>query len=242
MPEDIRRYLEAENAYFAGQMADTGELQAALFNEMRGRIKEDDSSVPARDGPWAYSTRHVEGGQHPLHVREPSGGGGPEEILLDGNALAAGRAYFRIGGAFHSPDHRLLAWSHDDSGSEFYTLSVRNLESGHDLTDIVVDTSGGAVWSADARHIFYVRLDASHRPSRVFRHAVGTSPDQDVLVYEEADSGFFVSVGKTQSDRFIVIHSHDHETSEAWTVPADRPDAAPVLVAPRQAGTRIPAG
>ena len=119
LPADIRAYLEAENAYFAAQMADTEALQEALFEEMRGRIKEDDSTVPAPDGPWAYATRYVEGGQHPLYVREPREGGA-EKILLDGNALADGRAYFRIGGGAHSPDHRLLAWSHDDAGSEFY--------------------------------------------------------------------------------------------------------------------------
>ena len=233
LPGEIRAYLEAENAYFAGAMADTEALQTTLFEEMRGRIKEDDSSVPAEDGPWAYATRFVEGGQHPLYVRERRGGGS-EKILLDGNALAAGRAYFKIGGAFHSPDHRLLAWSHDDAGSEFYTLSIRDLQSCRDHADVIADTSGSAVWSADGRHLFYVRLDANHRPSRVYRHALGTSSGDDSLVYEEADPGFFVSVGKTQSDRFITIRTHDHETSEVWIVPADRPDASPRLIAARE--------
>ncbi|MBA3519988.1 MAG: S9 family peptidase, partial [Rhizobiales bacterium] len=126
LPDEIRAYLDAENSYFHSEMADTEALREELFREMRGRIKEDDSTVPAPDGPWAYASRHVENGQHPLHVREPRGGG-PEQVMLDGNALAAGRAFFRIGGTAHSPDHRLLAWSHDDAGSEFYTLSIRNL-------------------------------------------------------------------------------------------------------------------
>jgi oligopeptidase B len=235
LPADIRGYLEAENAYFREGMADTEALQEALFREMRGRIKEDDSTVPSRDGPWAYAVRTIEGGQHPLHVRMPRGGGA-EEIMLDGNALAAGHAYFRIGGAFHSPDHKLLAWSHDDAGSEFYTLSIRSLEGGHDLSDVIADTGGSAVWSADCRHLFYVRLDASHRPSRVFRHTVGTGREQDALVYEESDPGFFVAVGKTQSDRFVVIHASDHETSEERLIAADAPESAPVLVAARRAG------
>ena len=118
LPADIRAYLEAENAWFREQMADTEALRGELFREMRGRIKEDDSTVPAPDGPWAYAIRYVEGGQHPLHVREPRGGGA-EQVLLDGNALAAGRAYFKIGGAVHAPDHKLLAWSRDEAGSEF---------------------------------------------------------------------------------------------------------------------------
>jgi oligopeptidase B len=235
LPAEIREHLEAENAWFKAQMADTEALQEQLFGEMRGRIREDDSSVPSPDGPWAYATRYVEGGQHPLHVREKRSGGG-EEILLDGNALAAGRAYFRIGGTAHSPDHRLLAWSHDDAGSEFYALSVRNLETGADLADTIPDTGGSAVWSADGRYLFYVRLDDNHRPSRVFRHALATSPEHDVLVYEEPDPGFFVGVGKTQSESFIVIHSHDHETAEARVIPADSPESEPILIAARETG------
>jgi len=232
LAEDIHAYLDAENAYFAAAMADTDALQETLFKEMRGRIKEDDSSVPSPDGPWAYAVRYIEGGQHPLYVREKREGGG-EETMLDGNALGEGRAYFRIGGAVHSPDHRLLAWSHDDAGSEFFTLSVRDLENGSDLADLIPDTSGGATWSADGHFIFYVRLDANHRPSRVFRHKLGTSPEADVLVYEEQDPGFFVGIGKTLSRRFILIQAHDHQTSEVWMIPADTPETEPRLIAPR---------
>jgi oligopeptidase B len=233
LPAEIRAYLEAENAYFADAMADTAALQERLFQEMKGRIKEDDSTVPAPDGPFAYAVRTVEGGQHPLYVRAPRHGGA-EQVMLDGNRLAEGHGYFRIGGAFHAPDHRLLAWSHDTAGSEFYTISVRDLATGHDLADLVPDVAGGAVWSADSRSFFYVRLDANHRASRVFRHRLGTSAAEDVLVYEDPDPGFFVGVGKTQSDRFIVIDSHDHETAEVRLIPADEPEAEPRLVVARE--------
>jgi oligopeptidase B len=233
LPEDIRNYLEAENAYFAAAMADTTDLQEQLFREMRGRIKEDDSSVPSPDGPFAYAIRYIEGGQHPLYVRCKRDGR-DETILLDGNALAEGRAYFRIGGVAHSPDHRRLAWTHDDAGSEFFTLSVRDIEENRDLADVVVDTGGSAIWSEDGHHLFYVRLDKAHRPSRVFRHKLGTTQEEDTLVYEEPDPGFFVNVGKTQSRRFILIHSHDHETSEVRFIPADLPEAAPQVIAPRE--------
>jgi len=235
LPAEIRAYLEAENAWFRTQMADTGALQERLFAEMRGRIKEDDSTVPAPDGPYSYAVRYVEDGQHPLYVRERRGGGGGE-VLLDGNLLAAGRSFFRIGGTAHSADHRLLVWSHDAAGSEFYTLAIRDLETGHDLADVIADSGGAGVWSADARTLFYVRLDENHRPSRVFRHLLGTPAEADALVYEEPDPGFFVSLDKTQSQRFIVIHSHDHETSEVRVVPADAPEAAPALIAARQTG------
>jgi oligopeptidase B len=235
LPQDIRSYLEAENAYFAAAMADTEALQQTLFEEMKGRIKEDDSTVPSPDGEWAYAIRHVEGGQHPLYVRERREGGG-EEIMLDGNALAAGHSYFRIGGAAHSPDHKLLAWSHDEAGSEFFTISVRDLASRTDLADTLPDAAGTGVWSADSRHLFYVKLDANHRPSRVFRHRLGSSAEEDALVYEEPDAGFFVSLGKTQSKEFIVIDAHDHQTSEARVIPADEPEASPRLIAARETG------
>ena len=233
---EIRTYLEAENAYFATEMADTEALQETLFQEMRGRIKEDDSTVPAPDGPWAYAVRHVEDGQHPLFVREKREGGG-EQMLVDGNALAEGHAYYKIAGASHSPDHKRLAWAYDDAGSEYFTLRVRDLESGADLPEIITDTGSGGVWSADSRHVFYVRLDENHRPSKVFRHVIGSDPESDVLVYEEPDPGFFVHIGKTQSGRLVVIHAHDHETAEARIIPADEPEAEPKLIAARETGT-----
>jgi oligopeptidase B len=232
---DIASYLEAENAWFKEQMGDTRALQEMLFKEMRGRIKEDDSTVPAPDGKWAYAIRYVEDGQHPVLVRQRREGGG-EAVLLDGNQLAEGKAYFQLAGASHSPDHRLIAWASDEAGSEFFTLRFRDIASGGDLADTIPDTGGGGVWSADSANIFYVRLDENHRPSKVFRHEIGSDPADDVLVYEEPDAGFYVGIGKTQSNRFIVIACHDHETSEVLLIPADDPTAAPRLVAKREKG------
>ncbi|MXN65746.1 prolyl oligopeptidase family serine peptidase [Stappia sp. GBMRC 2046] len=229
---DIRAYLEAENAWLDAGMADTQTLQETLFAEMKGRIKEDDSSVPSPDGPFAYAIRYVEGGQHPRLVRTPRDGG-DEAVMIDGDREAEGKAYFRLAGAMHSPDHSKLAWAYDDKGSEFFTLRIRDVATGEDLADVIEDTGGGGVWSADGRYVFYIRLDENHRPSKLFRHEVGTGTDSDVLVFEEPDAGFFMGVGKTQSGRFIVIDSHDHETSEIRLIPADDPTAEPRLVAPR---------
>jgi oligopeptidase B len=238
---DIRAYLEAENAHLDAGMADTEALQGTLFAEMKGRIKEDDSSVPSPDGPFAYGVSYVTGGQHPRLVRmareAADKGGEAEEVLIDGDSEASGKAYFRLAGAMHSPDHSQLAWAFDDKGSEFYTLLVRDLKSGRDLDQRIEDTGGGGVWSACGRHIFYVRLDANHRPSKLFRHEVGSDPAGDVLVYEETDPGFFMGVGKTQSGRFITVDIHDHETSEVRLIPAGDPTAEPRLVAPRETGT-----
>jgi oligopeptidase B len=228
----IRAYLEAENDYAALVLRDTEMLQYRLFGEMKGRIKEDDSSVPSPDGAHAYYIRYREGGQHPVFCRAPRAGGA-EQVLLDGDALAAGKPFFQLGGSQHSPDHRLLAWSADETGSEFYTLRVRDLEGGADLPDVVPDTSGAAVWTADASAFYYTRLDANHRPSRVYRHRLGTPAADDTLVYQETDGAFFVSVSPLQSRRFAAIEIYDHETSESRLIDLAAADAAPVLVAPR---------
>jgi len=235
LPADIRAHLEAENAHTRTIMADTEALQADLFREMKARIKEDDSSVPAADGPFAYYTSYVTGGQYPRLCRRPRSGE-PEEILLDGNAEAAGKAYWQLGATAHSPDHRLLAYALDDKGSELFTVRVRDLATGRDLADEIPDTRGSVVWSKDASTLFYVRLDAQQRPLFVYRHKIGTPAADDVLVYEEADTGFFVGVGQTQSGDFVLIEAHDHETTEAHLIDAAQPESAPRLVAARIRG------
>ncbi|WP_305988831.1 S9 family peptidase [Roseibium sp. MMSF_3544] len=232
---DIRAYLEAENAYQDATMEPTKELQDTLFAEMRGRIKEDDSSVPSPDGPFAYGLKFETGGQQPIFFRTPRDGG-EETILLHGDKEADGRAYFKLGGASQSPDHKLLAWAYDDKGSEYYSLQLRDIASGKDLDYSIADTGGGGVFSADSDFVFYIRLDDNHRPSKLFRHKVGSDPAEDVLVHEEKDAGFFMGVGKTQSGNTILIDIHDHETSEVWMIPADQPETPPVLIAPRDTG------
>jgi len=236
LPVDIRAYLEAENAYTDQVLGDTGALQETLFSEMKGRIKEDDSTVPAPDGAYAYYLSYTSGAQYPAYKRLARDLAGGDSVLLDGNREAGSKAFFRLGGVARSPDHRQLAWSFDDKGSEFYRIHIRDLSSGSDLADEVDHTSGGAVWAADGKSFFYTQLDDNHRPLRVLRHIVGTPASADPIVYEEADQGFFVGAGKTLSDRFIIIHTHDHETSEVHLILSDRPDERPRIVAPRKAG------
>jgi len=232
---DIRAYLEAENAYTVAAMRGTERLQDTLFQEMKGRIKEDDSTVPSPDGDWAYFRSYVTGGQHPLFCREPRNGG-PKEVLLDGNRLAEGLAYFDIGGVAQSPDHRLVAYCADDKGSEYYTLKLRDLATGQDLSDSIPDMAGQPVWSADRQWLFYSRLDENHRPRRIYRHRLGSPAENDVLVYEEPDIGFSVSVGETSSRRFIILQSGDHQTSEIRLIDAENVEAKPILVAAREPG------
>ena len=149
----IRAYLEAENAYTEGALSDTAALQKALYAEMRARIKEDDSSVPAPDGAWEYYGSYITGGQYPRLCRRPRGGGA-EEILLDGNREAEGQRYWQLGATAHSPDHRYLAYAVDKKGSELFTIKIRDLATGKDLREAMPDTRSSIVWSADSKHLF----------------------------------------------------------------------------------------
>ena len=234
---EIRAYLDAENTYCDAVLADTEATQAKLLAEMKGRIKEDDDSVPVADGPFAYFEHYREGGQHPVVCRQPRAGGATQ-VLLDGDALAQGRVFFDLGPSRHSPNHLLLAWAADEAGSEYYTLRVRDIASGADLADVVVDSAGPPVWTADATAFYYVRLDAQHRPSRVYRHRLGTPTSDDTLVFETTDPQFFVSLSDTQSGRFAVVSVHDHETSAAWLIDLALTDAAPQPIAPLEESVR----
>ncbi|MBL4876613.1 MAG: S9 family peptidase [Cohaesibacteraceae bacterium] len=230
---DIRKYLEDENQYTKAGLAHTESLQDQLFDEMKGRIKEDDSSVPQNDGPYSYNTRFIEGGQYPLMVRTPIDGG-DEQLLFDGNKQAEGKSFFRLGNIQHSPDHKLLSWAVDEKGSEYYTLRVRDIATGNELTDKVEGNTGGCVWTADSKAFYYTRLDDNHRPCQIFRHELGTTSHNDVLIYEEKDPGFFVGIGKSQSGQTIFIDSHDHQTSEIRFLNANGRDTDPVLICERQ--------
>ncbi|WP_406856830.1 S9 family peptidase [Alsobacter sp. KACC 23698] len=237
LPADIRRHLEAENAYGATVIGRVADLHASIAAEMRARLKEDDSSVPAPDGPFSYYTRYRAGGQHPLVCRKPNAGG-DESVLLDGEALAAGKPFYRLGQRRHTDDHALLAWSSDDAGSEFFTIRVRDAAALQDLPDLVEGATGEVVWAADGRSFLYVKLDPNHRPKHVYLHRLGEPVASDVLVYEEAADGWFVNIGESRSGRFAFIEISDHETTEVHVL--DRADLAapPRLVEPRQTELR----
>ena len=251
---EIRAHLDAENGHTDAALAATVDLQSTLFGEMRGRIKEDDSSVPAPHGPWLYYRRYESGAQYPHYCRSrpstsPLGrnddGFEDEQILLDAAAEGQDKPFFRVAAVEHSPNHELLAIAVDKNGSEYYEISLRRIaphpnDSGAPLPDplgdVVPDAAGEVEWAADNRSFFYTKLDHNHRPRWIFRHILGEAVGDDALVYEEPDPGFFVSLGRTESSRHILIASHDHETAEVRLIDATQPDQAPTLVAPRETG------
>ncbi len=228
---DIRAYLEAENAHTETWSDGNKNLRAELMAEMRGRIKEDDSTVPAPDGDYDYFTRYETGGQYPVFARLDESGA--ESILLHGDKEADGQSFFRVGTCTHSPDHTRLAYAVDLNGSERFEVKVRDLESGTDLSDTITDAKGDVVWANDGETLFYTILDDNHRPYRIMRHKVGNTVEKDTVIYEEKDPGFFLGLGKSQSGKFIEISTHDHTTSEVHLLDADDPAGDLCTVAPR---------
>jgi oligopeptidase B len=237
LDDDIRKYLEAENAYTESLLGHTAGLQKTLVKEMRGRIKEDDSSVPASDGPYAYLRKFRDGGEHEMYGRCPRDGG-EIEIVLDGDKLAADHEYFKFGGSRHSPDHKLEAWSADIKGSEYFTIRVRDWANGTDHDDMVEVTDGAVVWNAASTAFYYVKLDDNHRPMQVWRHRLGTRQSDDVLIYEEQDFGWFTHIHESATGRFCVIAGGDHETSEQRLIDLVDESAKPRLVAAREEGVQ----
>ena len=189
---DVREHLEAENAYVKALLAPTEALQATLFEEMKGRIKEDDSSVPSADGAFEYFSRFELGAQHPRHVRRAKGGN-TEEVLLDEEAESQGKAYYEVGAASHSPDHGLYAWAEDAQGSEYYRIHSRDLATGEAVGSPIESAYGAFCYSSDSRWLFWIWRDENARPAKVFRRPARGG--LDVLVYDEPDDGMFLGVG-----------------------------------------------
>lgn len=224
-------YLTAENEWADAWFAPSHPLVDELFGEIKSRVKEDDDAVPVRRGDWWYTSRTVTGKSYAIHSRGRSAAGATDTVLLDENAEAGGHGYFSLNVFDISHGDDVLAWSSDTDGSELYTVRFRDLSTGSELPDEIPGTAlGGSAWSADDRHFFYVVPDDAMRPWRVMRHEMGSPVSRDVIVFEDPDERFFVSVDLTKSREWIVIESGSRTTSEAWLVPATDPASAPVVV------------
>ncbi len=230
---DVLDYIEAENAYFEQVMAPRRPLIDTLFTEMRARIKEDESTVPQKDGDWIYWSDHETGGEYRRWWRKPVSGG-DDQLILDEPALAKGKEYFRLGGLSISNEGRLLAYAVDDTGSERFELRVKDLTTGDMLPDVIPGILSDIVWTADDSGFLYGLANDQWRTDNARFHRLGTDPADDVELYHEDDEGYRVAVGETSSRTWIVIATGDHVTSEVRLLPANDPFATPILVAPRQ--------
>lgn len=233
--EDVLAYLKAENQWFEQNMADRKPLTQSLFQEMKARIKEDDSSVPQKDGDWLYWSKFEEGMQYRQHWRKAVSGG-EDRLMLDENILAEGKEYFRLGAASVSPDGRLLAYAYDDNGSERFEARIKDLVSGELLPDVIPGTLSSLVWSADSKMLLYGLANEQWRTDNARLHVLGSDIADDVELYHEDDEGFRVGIGLTHSEKYIVISTGDHETSEVRLLPTDNPLADPILVTARKTG------
>jgi len=231
---EVIAYLEAENAYTEAIMQSTEELQEKLFREMKGRIKKDDTSAPYTWNGFRYYQRYVAGGEYALYCRKPVGGD-TEQIMLDGNALYPGDGYFSLRAVKVSPDAKLVAFGTDTEGRRFYDLQVKNLETGDLLPERIENVTGNAAWAMDSRTLFYSRQDPETlRSYQIWRHRLGTPAAEDVLVYEEKDETFGVSVHRSKSDRYLFITSHQTLSSEWRLLEADNPEGQFRVFQPRQ--------
>jgi oligopeptidase B len=227
------QYLRAENEYTEAFLAPLAPLQESIYEEIRGRIKEDDNSVPEKEGDFYYYVRYEEGGQYPIYCRRVGSPDGPEEVLLDVNQLAEGHDYTQVGSFENSPDHRLVAYGVDFDGSEQFTIRVLDLETRQTLPDEIPNTYYSLEWANDNHTFYYSVLDEHHRPVYVYRHTLGADPSADELVYREEDPRFFVGVGKSNSGRFIYVAAGGNNMSEWRFLDANDPASIPVLIEPR---------
>ncbi|MEM8695067.1 MAG: S9 family peptidase [Pseudomonadota bacterium] len=230
--EDVLEYLNEENTYFQAVMEPHQALIETLYNEMRGRLPENDSSVPIPDGDYEYWYAYNEGQEYRLWYRRPIAGG-PDELLLDENALAEGHEQFSLGTIAISPDARLLAYSTDTDGSERYVLRFKDLETGEDLPDQIPGTLGNVVWAADSQSIVYTPVNENWRSEVAMHHVLGTDPGADRELYRETEEGMQLGIDQTQSRRFLTISAGDNVSNEVRLVPLADLTAEPILVSPR---------
>lgn len=236
---EVIAYLESENQYAEAQTAALAPLRELLYQEMLSHIKQTDVSVPFRDGNWWYSTRTEEGLQYAIHCRRRGTAAGPdadapEEVMLDGNHLAQGYAFFALGATAITDDGRSLAYTTDTTGFRQYTLHIKDLASGETLTD-TVERVGSIVWAADNTTLFYtVEDDEQKRQYQLWRHTLVQPHSADVLVYEDDDERFNIAAGRTRDGQYLVLESASHITSECHFLAAATPEGSFTLVAPRE--------
>ena len=230
---EVLDYLKAENAFFEAAMAPHADLVESLFLEMKGRIKEDDSSPPLKDGEWLYWSAFKEGTQYRLWYRKPVGDG-DDQLIFDENAEAEGKEYFRLGAFAVSPDGRLLATLVDDDGSERFKLVVRDLGTSENIETVTAVGIGQPVWTSDSAGLVFTEVNDQWRSYRARYHRIGADPAAAITLYEEsADIAFSVGVGRSTDHRFILISTGNNSSNEARFVPADNPYAPLTLVRPR---------
>ena len=234
---EVIAYLEAENAYTDALMAHTEGLQSELFREIKGRIKQTDTTAPYRMGDYFYYTRFEDGKEYPIHCRKKETLDRPEEVLLDVNAMAEGHEFFAVGSVAVSSGQDLLAYAVDAVGRRIYTIHFKDLSTGEVVQDVIPDVTSNLAWAEDNRTLFYTKQDpVTLRWYQVYRHVLGTDPAQDELVYKELDDKYGCGVGKTKSRQYMLIECHQTLATEYHVLEASDPSGSFRLFLPRERG------
>ncbi len=235
--QEVVEYLEAENDFYNKSTEHTKEFQKKLFDEMKGRIKEDDESVPYKQNGYWYITRYELGKEYPIYSRKKETLDAKEEIMFDGNEMARDHEYFSIGGIAISPDNKLAAFGVDTVSRRQYTIQIKNLETGEILTDKIENTTGGSVWANDNKTLFYTQKDPiTLRSDKIYKHKLGVQASNDELVFHEQDETFGTYVYKSKSKKYIIVGSYSTLTSEYQTLLSDFPDGDLKMFSSRKRG------
>jgi oligopeptidase B len=232
---EVLNYLKAENAYYAAMTEHTKALEDTLYGEIIGRIKQDDSTVPAKYKHYFYYTRFEQGAEYPIHARRKGSADGPEQVMLDGNEMAKGHDFFQVAGLRISPNEQLLAYGEDTAGRRQFTIRIKDLTTGKTLPDEIRNTAASIAWADDSKTLFYVENDPiTLLTVRVRKHALGTDAARDPVVYEERDHAYYMGVGRSGDDKYIAIDEHSTLSSEIRFIPASQPKAKFRVFAPRE--------
>ena len=212
--KEVLKYIKDENNYKSEQIKNLTDLKKKIFNELKGRIKDKDSSVPIKDGTFSYYSKYLESSEYPQFLRIDSNR--KEEIILDANLKSKNFKFFNLGSVSHSHNHQYLAYNVDTNGSEHYDLSIEEIITKKIITKKIQNTTGEIIWHPNNKIIFYTVLDNNHRPNKIFAHEIGSNPAHDQLIYEEKDAAYFCYPSLSQSKNYLLIRTGDHQTSEYW--------------------------
>ena len=224
----VKRYLDEENLFKEEQLKDIKDIEKKLFEELKSKIKNEDNSVPKKDGDYYYAYKYNKNSEYPIYYRKNIKNNF-EEIILDCEKKSKTHSYFNVAAISHSHNHKHLAYNIDTNGSEYFSIFIENIETKEILSPEIKNTTGDIIWSLDNNYIFYVGLDQNHRPTKVFKHKIGSDSEKDLLIYEEKDPSFFCSINLSKTKKYLFIRTADHETSEYLFINLKLNQTTPIL-------------
>jgi oligopeptidase B len=224
----VKKYLDEENLFKENQLKDINNIEKKLFEELKSKIKNEDNSVPKKDGNYFYGYKYNKNSEYPIYYRKNITSNS-EEIILDCEKKSKTHTYFNVASISHSHDHKHVAYNIDTNGSEYFSIFIEDIQKKELLSPEIKNTTGDIVWSLDNKYIFYVRLDQNHRPTKVFQHKIGSNSEKDLLIYEEKDPSFFCSINLSKTKNYLFIRTADHETSEYLFINLKLNETKPIL-------------